>query len=514
MQTVSNEWKAAHQELLVPESYVELVLTVSDPEAVAGAEAISNGEEHFSNASETIKEIEKEPQKFSTLEKNIWVLDGTCTVLPDTAPYGHNGYIGAALSNSQRYYDPYPTITISFDKTFTEPIPGITIFWGTAYNEWASEFSVTAYNNNTVVSQKVITNNHSMHSVVDMEITNYNKIKISIIKWCLPSRRARIEKIIVGVEKTFTKADLINYSHSMTVDPLSAVLPKAEIVFEISNVNGEYNPENPTGTERYLMERQMVTARYGYKINQDIEWIRGGVFFLSEWETPQNGITSTFTARDSLEYMSDSYTGPTTGSFMDIAVAALEQAGLPKLTNGENRWEIDESLNTISVPVDIDISQNSIMEVLQYIANAACCVFYQDREGILRIIPLPEGNTDYLIGRFISYENSEITLTKQLKAINVNNGQYILTLGKTGDTEQIDNPFISDDRAPIVANWAANYLSNRKELSGNFRADPRLDALDRITNSNQFADSIALITEITYTYNGAFRGSYTGKSGA
>ena len=65
-----------------------------------------------------------------------------------------------------------------------------------------------------------------------------------------------------------------------------------------------------------------------------------------------------------------------------------------------------------------------------------------------------------------------------------------------------------------MAQWVAAYLTNRRTLSGAFRADPRLDALDRIENTNSFSTSTVLVTEITYSYNGAFRGTYEGRAGA
>jgi len=48
-------------------------------------------------------------------------------------------------------------------------------------------------------------------------------------------------------------------------------------------------------------------------------------------------------------------------------------------------------------------------------------------------------------------------------------------------------------------------------LSGEFRADPRLDVLDRITVVSKYSSSPLYITDIKYTYNGAFRGSFSGR---
>lgn len=512
MQSVSTAWKTAQEQTLVPESYVEVVLNVGDPDAQEDAVTADNGHEDFSNTAQLADETTKEAVKWGTLETDLWILDGSIEILPDQGPYGNGGYIGNVLSDTEGEYTPMPIITITFSKTYTLLIPGMMIDWATAYDEYATKFRITVYNGETVQKTITVEDNTEVHSIVEEDIQNYDKITVEVLEWCRSDRRARIESIVVGIKKTYDKGKLISYAHSMTVDALSAELPKAEITFEVENLNGEYNPDNPTGAEKYLIERQAVTVRYGYKLNGEVEWIKAGTFYLNEWETPQNGITATFGARDLLEFMSDEYTGTSSGTLSSIATAALQQASLPLSTGSGVRWTLDSVLETIQAPSGADLSGYTIAEVLQLVANAACCVLYQDRDGILHIEPLAEGVTDYEIKQFNSYANSEISLTKQLKAVSVNDGAAVVTKGTVGETQKVDNPLISSDRAQTVAQWTADFLVNRKILSGDFRADPRLDALDRVTTINQFAESTVLITDIEYTYNGAFRGSYEGRA--
>ena len=512
MQEVSKAWKDQQKETLVPESYVEITLNVGDPDAQADAASESNGEMPFSDASSLVKEDEKAPVLYETLERNIWVLNGTRKVMPDSAPYGSNGYVGNALSGDDTAFETIPTITIKFSKVYDTITPGITIKWSEVYGEYAEQFRVTAYNGETA-GATITVENESITSIVYVDITNFDSIKVEVLKWSLPGHRARIESISIGIVKTYTKNDLMSYKNTLSADPLSAELPKSEIVFEIKNLDGEFNPDNPSGAEKYLMERQEVKARYGYEVGDSIEWILGGTYYMSEWETPQNGITATFTARDAIEFMSDTYTGTASGTLKAIAEAAFTQAELPTLPDCSNPWVIDSSLANITAPTGADLSDKSIAEVLQLVANAACCVFYQDRAGIMHIEPLADGETDYEINRFNSYENSELELTKQLKAVDVNDGAYTLSVGNVGETQSVSNPLIGSDRAETVANWVASYLKHRRKLSGEFRADPRLDALDRVTNENQFATNIVLVTQIEYSYNGAFRGNYEGRSG-
>jgi hypothetical protein len=59
--------------------------------------------------------------------------------------------------------------------------------------------------------------------------------------------------------------------------------------------------------------------------------------------------------------------------------------------------------------------------------------------------------------------------------------------------------------------WIKDCLKNRKTLSGEFRADPRLDALDKVTVENKYATNSVFITSVKYSYGGAFRGEYEGR---
>lgn len=511
MQSVSTEWKQNQTQHFVSEAFTEVKLIIGDPAAIGDASTSVNGEESFSHAAYITSEIAKYPTKFATLEKNIWALDGSYETLPDS-DYSEQGYIGDVVCDGDGVFSTKPTVTVSFSRTFTIAIPGVTITWGEAYGEWAREFTVTAYNGSAVVATKTVTDNTNLISYVEIDINNYDKIVVTITKWGTPYRRSRIKELAIGIIRTFEKSDLMGYSHTMTVDPLSSVCPKSEIKFSVKNLNGEYNPDNPQGVEKYMLTRQMLTAKYGYKIDDSVEWIKAGTFFLSEWDMPQNGITATFTARDALEYMMDVYTGTTRGTLYAIATAAFAQAGLFLMSDGSNRWVIDSSLRSINAPNSVDLDDGTtIMEILQYCANAACCVFYQDRDGLLHIEPLPNGTTDYEINRFNSYENSELTLSKQLKSINVNNGQYVLNVSSVGEEQTINNPLISDSQAPVVAAWVRDYLQNRQTVTGNFRIDPRIDPLDRITNVNQFSTQSILVTDVEITFNGAFRGSYGGR---
>jgi hypothetical protein len=79
--------------------------------------------------------------------------------------------------------------------------------------------------------------------------------------------------------------------------------------------------------------------------------------------------------------------------------------------------------------------------------------------------------------------------------------------------QTVANEFIKTaaDAQKVAARTAA-VLKGRQTISGEFRADPRLCALDVVAAENKYADNEVAITEIKYTTSGgAFKGTYTGR---
>lgn len=530
MQTVSQAWKEAHKQTLLNESDIEIALDIADPDALEGVLPSDNGAAYISDTPEVTSEVDTPTISYGTLEQNIWVLNDTRKSIPESN-YKDGGYIGDVLSNAEGVFDiKIPTITLTFPEVFTQIIPGITITWGTAYGEYATHFIVTAYNGDTVVATKEILDNDTGISVVTVDIANYDRITIQVLRWCLPNHRARVDEIFVGWHHIYSKSNLMGYTHKQTVDPISTSLPIAEIKFSLDNSDGSYNPYNLNGLSKYLTERQKVQTRYGLKLGDGTkEWIKGGTFYLSEWYAKQNGLTADFAARDALEFMSahykDTISTVTSRRLSNIATDILLAANLPLTDTGAYNWALD--LDRLQeVETTAPIPDDTIANCLQLIANAGRCVLYVDRNGKLHMERMGEDNTDYVINSFNAYSKPEITLSKSLKAVVVKCYTYTkgdkdiessttdvtVPISNDGEVITIDNPLITDENvAHDVGEWVGNYLKNRMTLKAEMRVDVRLDALDKITNEHDYGTNNVRVTDVEFTFNGAFRGKAEGR---
>ena len=544
MQNVSDNWKELHKRTMLNESFVEVSLDIGDPDARRLADAKHNGAIYISSAaSELTNREDKTPMLYGTLEQNLWCLDGNTKAIPE-GDFGDTGFVSDALSDEGCIFSTkQPIITINFPKVMDKAIPGVTIVWSNTYGEYPDTFTVRAFNGNDIVAEKDVLGNRSVKTLVFVEAFNYDKIEIIVKKWCLPNHRARVEEILIGFNRIYGKSDLFDYSHSQSVDLVSTSLPKNEIKFAISNVDGEYNPLNASGLAKYLIEKQEVKARYGLrKDDGSIEWIKGGTFYLSEWYAKQNGMTAEFTARDLLEFMSDIYeedddkykayiaslaVGDTISysrNLYSLAEAVLKKAALPGHSEESPRWIIDESLKHIETTAPLP--NDSLAVCLQLIANAARCVLYQDREGVLRIEPIAKIVTDYSINSSNSYSKPEITLSKPIYQVNTmlytykkgENGVesdstrigWIYDEKRIGETITIDNPLVTNG-AMAMNEWLFYWLDHRMTLDTSWRPDVRLDVPDIVSVENEYGSNHVYMTEVEYKYNGAFRGTGKGK---
>ena len=514
MIAVSNNWKAQQNKTLLPEMFVEITYTITEPGLQDDATVTSNSNAYFSDTGGITKPGGDNSEKYGILEYGMWGLDGSFTYFDGTPV--DPGYVSAVMSDKNGNFETYPTINIDFSYRHTVVIPGMTIVWSETFDEWATDFRIITSNSNGVVNELTVTGNASPETNVWMDMVDYTRITIEIIKWSHPYRRARCGYISMGLRKVYTKSDLLGYEHKQSADLLSAALPTSSIVFRLRNDLNQWNPDNPTGLEQYLLEQQKIDVRYGMDLNGNTEWIPGGTYWMSEWSTSTNGLEAVFTAKDAIEFMSEIYTGQVSGTLYDIAVAAFTAANLEALDDGSKRYYVDEILKDYTTTFSDTTSTYTIAEILQMVAHAGCCVLYQDRYGVVRLERWSDTYSEYMIEPTISYNHPEYTIIKPLKSVSVgygNNERLIVNVGSKGEVQTIDNPLISTiEDAERVGKKAREILENRKTITGEFRADLRLDVLDRIIVASKYASSIIGITDITYsTTGGTFKGIYTGR---
>lgn len=514
MEHPSQAWLDKFNDTLVPEEFVEISYNSTEPGVQEDATASATAQVPFGNIENTTKELDRVLTKYATGETNLHVLDGSFRLLPDSVPYADAGFISQTLVSDSSH----PRIILSFGSVHTRAVPGLTVVWSSMMNEWAAKFKLTAYKGTAVVSTITVSNNRSVYSETEWEIYGYDSIAIDILEWSIPNRRARIEWIMVGLHKVYSKKDLVSYTHTSSRDPISAQLPKDSIEFSLDNSQKTWDAINPRGMFRYLYERQEVDVRYGMDVDGETQWINGGKFYLSEWGVPSNGLEASFTARDALEFMMTSnYTGRKTGTLYQMCYDALET-----LPSNVPSFYISEELKEYSTDISSEKTSYKNSDILQLAANAAGMALYQTRDGHIRIervnLTAEEGTEVYEIPVINNFQWPEISFASRVKNVscNVNGKEHLYPEGSNaeGVTQTVSNELLTEamlvkSKNSITEAYAM--LANRKKVELEYRASPHIDAFDHVKFNHNFGyASSVFVTESKYQYTGCFKGTISG----
>lgn len=497
----SQAWVAAHQQTVLPETFVEISYGVVDEEAQQSI-SVSVGDEEIFSSADNIAVSSVQPQYYATLEHNLWWLDGTRHIFDPGSASQNIGYVAEGGRNA--------SVQLTFPRVMTAIIPGITITWSSEYSEYPKSYTVTARNGSTVVATKTFTGNTDVTSIADIELSGYNSILIETHDWSVPYHRHRIDGVTMGIGVTFTKKELISFTHECEGDLCSGAIPKNSISFSLDNSTGVWNPNNPQGSVKYLAERQKLKVRYGMRIGDEIEWVEAGTFYLSEWDTPSGGMEATFVARDIFEYLlNEPYPEGTEGDLQTLIEYAFALANVPD----DFSYAMSSTLGRFEAIVD---SGRTAAEIVQMCANSAGYIIKQDRLGKLHITPLVKEGSGFTIQRRVSLSEPEVTLSKPLKIISIDYGEgshYSVNVSSTGETQTVSNPMItSTEQCSLVVDAVRDSLITRKTVSGEFRADPRLDLFDIVRVESKYGDIYPVaLTQIKYQYNGSFWATYSGR---
>ena len=513
MVEVSDKWKEKFNETLVPESFVEITCGITEPGINKKATIVTSSAAPFSTFHNIALSDNASISRYSTGEPNLTVLDGSCSIVPSSPPYGTTGFLSAEIFDDSNH----PVIRLELPSENKSSVPGVSICWSTVFGEYATDFSVSAYLGTSKLKTVTVNGNKSVRSDVEAELSGFDAIEIEVLKWCLPDRRVRVEQVKIGRYLVFDKTKILSYSHSSARDPISGQLSQESISVSLDNSDRTWDSVNPQGIYKYIYERQPVTVRYGMDVDGKTEWVSGGMFFLSEWSVPANSIEASFQARDAFLYLSSTkYTGRKYGTLYEMCYDALELLEADEIT-----FDISDELKNYSTDITSDESAYHNSDILQLAANAAGMALYQTRDGVIkinRVYGSDASNPVLDIPVLNNYSWPEITFAQNMLNVvtTVGNATYAYPENPSGKgvSQTLSNVMLTKDilaKSRNALTESYGVLSNRRKASLTYRASPTIDALDMVKIHHQFNyDAVLLATNVKYTFNGCFKGTVEG----
>lgn len=513
MERATDKWTQKFNNTLVPETFVEITAGITAPGVNKKAKFVTSAMSAFANANVLSQAGVVSFVKYGTGEPNLCVLDGSCKVVPASGPYENTGFVSSTIFSASNH----PVLFATFASEVKSSVPGVNIIWSSIFNEYATSFKVTSYLGAQELNSVTVTGNTSVFSDVEIELSGFDTVKVEVLDWCIPNRKARIEQFRIGQYLIFDKTKILSYRHTSSRDPISGQLSQESISFSLDNSDRTWDSVNPQGIYKYIYERQPISVRYGMDIDGKVEWVNGGKFFLSEWSVPANSIEASFSARDSFLYlMSTTYTGRKYGTLYEMCYDALELLEADEIT-----FDISDELKDYSADISSDGSSYKNSDILQLAANAAGMALYQTRDGVItikRAYEFGSGTGVEDITLLNNYSWPEITFAQNLLNVttSVGNKTYAYPENPSGRgvSQSLSNALLSEstlEKSRNALTESYSVLSNRRKATLEYRASPTTDALDFVKIHHQFDYSATLLlTNVSYTYNGCFKGKLEG----
>lgn len=513
MERATDKWTQKFNNTLVPETFVEITVGITAPGVNKKAKFVTSAMSAFANANAISQAGVVSFVKYGTGEPNLCVLDGSCKVVPASGPYENTGFVSSTIFSASNH----PVLFATFASEVKSSVPGVNIIWSSIFNEYATSFKVTSYLGAQELNSVTVTGNTSVFSDVEIELSGFDTVKVEVLDWCIPNRKARIEQFRIGQYLIFDKTKILSYRHTSSRDPISGQLSQESISFSLDNSDRTWDSVNPQGIYKYIYERQPISVRYGMDIDGKVEWVNGGKFFLSEWSVPANSIEASFSARDSFLYlMSTTYTGRKYGTLYEMCYDALELLEADEIT-----FDISDELKDYSADISSDGSSYKNSDILQLAANAAGMALYQTRDGVItikRAYEFGSGTDVEDITLLNNYSWPEITFAQNLLNVttSVGNKTYAYPENPSGRgvSQSLSNALLSEstlEKSRNALTESYSVLSNRRKATLEYRASPTTDALDFVKIHHQFDyNATLLLTNVSYTYNGCFKGKLEG----
>ena len=361
--------------------FLKVKFNIVDPET--NPDLSSNSEEIFSDLDNIKETTIPQSKNYATLEKNFWLLN-------DSQPiYGseelEQTYVSSYMSDKNCLFSDKACITITSSVYLTTL--GLTMDFDSIDKNYAKKLKVKAYRDSTMIMDKDYTLSSYSDRLIfadNEELVRWNKIEIYFIESSLPYRRIRVNQLLFGIMETYTDENLISAESKEKTTMINSELPTHTFKFTIDNMNKLFNPDNPQGWYRYILQQQPISYEWGYQLDDGtIEWILGGKMLLTgSVEVGENQVS--FSTTSLINYLTKVYKkgvyNSSGRSLYDLAVDVLEDSNID--SSQYNLWSGLKSIKT-----DAPLPKLEARQLLQIIATTGNCILFTNRENVINIQP-------------------------------------------------------------------------------------------------------------------------------
>ncbi len=209
---------------------------------------------------ETVDGISTPSEKYASLERNLWALDGTFEILPDSLDNVQTGAWIDAVSDGNGEF----TEAVGVYYRFAQAVSSIgwSLLFDSLVGQYPTRVRAVAYDQSGGVMADVSFDTSAMGPAqyLPYQLADYYAIHFYFGRTNEPYRRIRLLEVDFGLTEKHTANSISEMSISYGLDPVSSRLPSRELVFGFDNSQKKYNLLDPSGIYEFLQKGQAVTA--------------------------------------------------------------------------------------------------------------------------------------------------------------------------------------------------------------------------------------------------------------
>ena len=368
-----------------------VAIDYTDPFLDQSIEIETSENANISYPQQTADSVQEATHKWASLDGS-WVLDGTYHLAPppDKLSQYQFGWWGKQLAGAGGAVSaPYPTLTVTH---LPRPIHTLKVIGDTARGEYPVDFEIKLYaQDDTLLYTETVTGNTlvSWRKTLPSHVLDVVKQVLTITKWSHAGRQAKIIEFFTSIREVYETGDLMSLHLLEEREASQGSLPVGnisanELTLTLSNEDKKFDVDNEQSPLKNLLKpNRRIQVWLGAETSNGEEWVPLGTFWSLDWDSPDDTLEATVTARDRMELLRKS-TFQTSQvlqnkSLYELAEIVLQDAGLTS-----DEYIIDTALQNIVVPYSW-FNPVSYREALRKIAEAGLAAAFQNRDGKIRI---------------------------------------------------------------------------------------------------------------------------------
>lgn len=410
------------------------------------------------------KEFDSGP-RYATLETGRLLLDGETPILPTDpqAAAGEVGYASDAVCDGEGLFASPVVLTANFTNVSilqacsvyfpTETVDGIPV-----------DFTVDVLMDTQVIySRSFADNREASVKLTDFTVYDPTAIRVTITRWSLPYRRARVLEIIPGLYERWTLGDMVSLDVQMRGNFAGLALPYGTASIRVNNADRRFEPYTRTGVFKSIEERQSLALSLGaVQPDGTVEYAPIGVYYQKSggWDTGQNDMYMDWELVDICGLLADRTFLPpdilptTLGGWFQCFVSQLGD-------NFTELWHVDPDYKDLPVYVNDreDVQGRDVGALIRFACMATGTWPRADQEtGALTAEPLWSQGSKVTLDQLSSYPKKSAndalaTLTFKLYDGAEEDTLFVVSGNSTSSNKNldIDNPFIHSEAAALTA---------------------------------------------------------------